>query len=148
MDSKPLKDILADLSQESADRNDLLKALSELNTAMEKKAVEVPDPLFKALTSLHKQVREEIIALTGPQITHVAIKYNNELYSLPAPNRHPDVIRKMKGVYGPHQCGFLTEEGKYLNRKDAMKLAKTNGQVKKGSPYWDSETELYSEDLW
>jgi len=57
------------------------------------------------------------------QITHVAIKYNGVVYSLPAPNRHHNVIRLIGGVYGSDIQGFLDEEGVFLNRREAYVLA-------------------------
>ena len=43
-------------------------------------------------------------------ITHVAIKYNGVVYSLPKPNRHHHVIRSIPGgIAGPDVQGFLTK---------------------------------------
>jgi hypothetical protein len=85
-----------------------------------------------------------------PQITHVAIKFLGEVYSLPRPNRHHDVIRKIvfddkvaESVDGDEQ-GFLDEDGRFLTRHRALRLAQVNGQ-------YDGEGRLgmlFSEDIW
>ena len=84
-----------------------------------------------------------------PIITHVAIIYNDVVYSLPKPNRHHNVIRLIGGISGPHKEGFLDENMKFYNRKDAMLLAVSNGQLnrKQGAEFYQGP-ELFSEDLW
>lgn len=82
-------------------------------------------------------------------ITHVAIHYNHKYYSLPAPNRHHNVIRMIAaengvGIQGPDVQGFLRDGHKFLNRKQAMNHAIHVGQVQ-GK---ERMTELFSEDLW
>lgn len=87
-------------------------------------------------------------------IDHVAIRFAGATYSLPKPNRHPDVIRRMhfdRGIrlYGPHEAGFLDCLGNFLNRRDAYALAITNGQLNRlVGPGFYQGNELYSEDLW
>ena len=86
------------------------------------------------------------------QITHVAISYAGRIWSLPAPNRHHDVIRHIiqqtgSGMYGPHSEGFLTENGTYLDRRSARWLAESTGQFKREAGGTQS-AELFSEDLW
>lgn len=83
------------------------------------------------------------------QIVGVAIIYNNVLYTLPAPNRHHNVIRLIGGIYGPSKEGFIDNEGNFLNRTEAMLLAEKNMQLNRrvGSEYYQGP-ELYSEDLW
>lgn len=78
-------------------------------------------------------------------ITHVAIKYDGKVYSLPAPNRHHDVIRMIGGISGPDVQGFLNDKGYFLNRVQAMIHAKHYGQLKQRHHKGDL---LFSEDLW
>ena len=90
------------------------------------------------------------------KITHVAVKYRGKIYSLPSPNRHHHVIWKIAeengltpdnpptGIYGKNQ-GFLDEEGNYLTRKQAHKIALESGQALPSAKIRD---ELFSEDLW
>ncbi len=81
-------------------------------------------------------------------LTHVAVYYNEKVYSLPAPNRHHDVIRTIPGgVAGPDIQGFLDDQGAFYNRRDAYLLASFNGQLKRGPGGYQGDR-LYSEDLW
>ena len=75
-----------------------------------------------------------------------AIKQSNKVY---VGKRHSDVIRIMvkdgfsipiKGIQG-----FVTEDGKFLNREESAKVALKNKQIKKLK---FSKTKLYSEDLY
>lgn len=86
------------------------------------------------------------------KITHVAIQYAGKTYSLPAPNRHHNVIRMIAaengvGVKGPDIQGFLDESGEFLNRRIAFTLATANGQINR-RPGGYAGPDLYSEDLW
>ena len=91
--------------------------------------------------------------MNRPKITHVAIRFQGVIYSLPAPNRHHDVIWhiiKTTGVetvdaYGEDQ-GFLDELGRYLNRKQALMSAMINDQIKEGSQIIHNQ--LFSENVW
>lgn len=88
-----------------------------------------------------------------PKITHVAIRVDDVIYALPAPNRHHHIIRWMvdeKGfdtveAHGDDQ-GFLDAEGSYLTRQQALVSAQANGQMRTDRPVWHGE--LYSENLW
>lgn len=87
--------------------------------------------------------------ITTPTITHVAIRYMGQVYSLSSPNRHHHVIRMIGGIYGYHEEGFIDSKNQFLNRTQAMDLAKTNGQLKRrpGDNYYQGP-KLFSEDLW
>jgi hypothetical protein len=89
-------------------------------------------------------------ALEEPQqITHVAIKYANKVFSLPAPNRHHDVIRMIGGISGPDVQGFLDANGVFLNRKQAFEVATQTGQIKRPDTSGTYQgPQLFSEDLW
>jgi hypothetical protein len=86
-------------------------------------------------------------------ITHVAIRFNGVVYSLPKPNRHHNVIWlivEQTGVetvdaHGEDQ-GFLDSEGEYLTRKEALDNARFNDQLRDDRPIWNEE--LFSENLW
>jgi len=88
------------------------------------------------------------------KITHVAIRYNKKVWTLPAPNRHPDVIRHIiattgSGLYGPWTAGFTTESGEFLDRKAAFVLAIQTGQIKCTIAAMQGNIDqLYSEDIW
>jgi len=82
-------------------------------------------------------------------ITAAAIKcVLGEVYSVPKPGRHHDVIRHMSSTLGvsPHggEQGFVLSTGSFIDRKMAAKIALKNGQCKK----LISPPQLFSEDLW
>jgi len=87
-------------------------------------------------------------------VTHVAIKVRDEVYSLPAPNRHYHVIRHMVNELGFSTPiigvqGFLLENGTFVTRKEAMEIAVANGQYDKWHQLVTGKRKLlYSEDLW
>lgn len=103
-------------------------------------------------TTFGKKVKPDPVteALENPQqITHVAIKYANKVFSLPAPNRHHDVIRMIGGISGPDVQGFLDANGVFLNRKQAFEVAVQTGQINRpNTPGTYQGPELFSEDLW
>lgn len=89
------------------------------------------------------------------KITHVAIKRirPNEgeiVFSLPAPNRHHNVIHLHPISMEPEGFrevqGFLDNNGLFLDRYDAMFVAEEAGQLirKTGS----DPRKLFSEDIW
>lgn len=86
------------------------------------------------------------------RITHVAIKYDGKIYSLPEPNRHHHVIRMIGeqngvGIKGPDVQGFLDEHGRFLGRRVAFAIALQTGQLNR-RPGGYNGNELFSEDLW
>lgn len=88
-----------------------------------------------------------------PRITHVAVRFRGTIYSLPAPNRHHHVIRKIVEETGvsyvdshDEDQGFLDESGRYLTRKKALVSALLNDQVK--DPANVRCKQLMSEDVW
>lgn len=86
-------------------------------------------------------------------ITHVAVRFNDRVFSLPKPNRHHHVLWKIIAETGVTSVdvrdddqGFLDETGQYLDRRKALARARSTGQVK-------DEREirmgmLFSEDVW
>lgn len=87
-----------------------------------------------------------------PRITHVAVQYAGRVWSLPAPNRHHDVLRHIAretgdGIRGSDVQGFLDDAGRFLRRGQAYSLAARNGQLRR-LPSGYQGTDLFSEDLW
>lgn len=86
-------------------------------------------------------------------IVGVACKYNDLVLSLPAPARHHHVIRVGVLIMGYPRAwcgksgaqGFYTKDGRYLTRKEAMVVARKNGQLLHPD---DTTKELFSEDVW
>lgn len=91
--------------------------------------------------------------MSKPRITRVAVRFNGQVYSLPPPNRHHDVIWEIARVEniatvraaGDNQ-GFLDDSGRYLTRKEALPVALAAGQVLDVSNVRGKS--LFSEDLW
>lgn len=86
-------------------------------------------------------------------ITHVAIRFEGKIYSLPKPNRHHDVralIVEQTGAQfvdvGEDDEGFLDSSGQYLRRRPALMNALLHDQVKDASKIRLGM--LFSEDIW
>ena len=76
---------------------------------------------------------------------------DGKIWTLPSPARHGHVLWAMDQVHPgraiecyPQYQGFVTSEGRWVDRTEAASIAITAGQIKalKWPPY------LYSEDLW
>lgn len=97
-------------------------------------------------------------------ITHVALKFQGKVWSLPCPYRHHHIIEMIAWLdssvptarsgdpvtyidaHGEDQ-GFLDDSGKYLTRKEALVVATENNQLKEDT-MGPELGELYSEDVW
>jgi hypothetical protein len=92
------------------------------------------------------------LTLETRSITHVAIIYRHKLYALPRPNRHHDVIKLIYEETGlpvlKNWQGFLTDEGKFVGRQEALKIASSAGQVGVLRPKTSPAYILFSEDIW
>lgn len=92
--------------------------------------------------------------LNCEQITHVVVNTSDEIWSMPCPTRHHNVLRLMihhaVRDYENEIEGFLDKDGNFLNRKQAYELAVSAGQInrRKHTPNSHNGNELYSEDLW
>ncbi len=87
-------------------------------------------------------------------ITHVAIRFQGKIWSMPAPNRHHHVIRMIveqtgaKTVDGDeNDQGFLIDGKRYCRRKPALLYALKNGQCKEDC-LGARLGKLFSEDVW
>lgn len=85
------------------------------------------------------------------RITSVAIKDKaGVLYTLSPPARHKDVMEAI-GIKHPVTkgtvLGFMADDGKFYNRKEAFAIAVKAGQTTKTIRKEYKES-LYSEDLW
>lgn len=82
------------------------------------------------------------------RIISVAILYESLIISRPPPARHHDLISLMSRlnplVALTGQQGFLTSDGRFLDRIEAKIFVKLVQQPHRNSP----SPELFSEDLW
>ena len=109
----------------------------------------------KAAIEQAKEAKRRIIHLADSlntphqaQIVGVAVQYQDLIFFLPKPNRHPHILHKMHEMGLPasaqREQGFILDDGSYLDRETSGKLALQNGQITNMiSPPW-----LTSEDLW
>ena len=85
------------------------------------------------------------------RIEVAAINHNGEIFSLPRPNRHHNIIRHMRTLgksiddIANSRQGFLTNESVFVGRVEALKIAQDAGQLlsNPGAP-----PNLFSEDVW
>lgn len=86
------------------------------------------------------------------KIIAAAIKFymeNDPYPSIMTAKRHCNILEKMYDLHIKYDRktyiqGFLTDTNLFLDRYEALKLAKENGQIPKDWKY----AELFSEDLW
>ena len=88
------------------------------------------------------------------KIVAVALKSKQGLiFTLPAPARHGHVISYMNyDQIKEHpltaEQGFLTDEGQFINRKQAMYVATEANQILEHMEHKLPKNELYSKHLW
>lgn len=104
-----------------------------------KKIVAVLD----ALRRLNRRPKRE-------KLVRAALLHDGKIWSVPAPGRHHHVIRLMADAgLGPeaqrHQ-GFMTDTGRYVDRREGLKIAEAANQIIRRTG--NADDQLYSEDLW
>jgi len=92
------------------------------------------------------------------EIVAAAIKHGEMVCFVPRPGRHHDIMRAMARAGLPipitGRQGFVTSEGKFVNRTEARQIAEKAAQLiagrrdAKGVPYVFEHPELFSEDVW
>ena len=96
------------------------------------------------------QLRDRFV----PKVIAAAVKVGQDIYAVPIPQRHNHAIaaaartghaRRGHPVTQEMQ-GFLVSNGQFVSRKVAMACAVLSGQLVQDED--DTETELFSEDLW
>lgn len=89
-------------------------------------------------------------------IVAAACKYGDVICFIPAPARHSDVEQSLFKAFGKYSArvkreqGFIDDQGRYLNRRDAYIHARACDQPwfrPEGSEYYRGP-DLYSEDVW
>lgn len=89
-------------------------------------------------------------SLTKPELIVAAAVYHGCVISLPKPARHHTILHSLSLmgidamlIHGDNQ-GFITSEGRYVNRVEAFGIAYKAEQIPRGS----KGPQLFSEDLW
>lgn len=84
--------------------------------------------------------------MTGLRIVSAAIINDlGVIFSLPAPKRHHNIINLLGAPMGMRQ-GFLTSEGHFVSREEALKIARDANQIV--ARCGGDDTQLFSENLW
>lgn len=85
-------------------------------------------------------------------IVAAAVMQGDVICAVPRPGRHHDVIKGLANHGTPIPIrgaqGFLTNTGRFVNRWEAMDIAKAAGQARQVDPKRPLSGELYSEDVW
>ena len=69
---------------------------------------------------------------------------DDDIYSIEIGRRHNDIMARFgKDVLNLTQQGFYTSFGRFVNREEALQIAKESGQIKK-----TISNQLFSEDLY
>jgi len=86
------------------------------------------------------------------RILSAAVLYQGVIFSLPAPNRHHNILHAMTAMGLPkishREQGFLTDTGEYIDRKGALEIAQAAGQIIPNETGVLSYIGLFSEDVW
>ena len=87
------------------------------------------------------------------RIIAAAVSFKGVTLSMPPPARHYHIVNTLCDTLGapedaryaaPDDQGFLTDEGRFVGRLEAMDIAREAGQLKKQPPC----KALFTEDLW
>lgn len=116
----------------------------------------VLDQMEKALVEMQKAlVADPAPALFSERIVAAAMQVGGLTISLPRPAGHGEVMALAHSAIGYTPAtevqGFLTSEGRFVTRVEAMKIAHRAGQEfreAQGGGQKPRSHELFSEDLW
>nr|DAX49260.1 MAG TPA: hypothetical protein [Caudoviricetes sp.] len=72
--------------------------------------------------------------------------HQNDIHLIEIGYRHHDILIRFKGEVSrkPEDQGFYTSKGRFVDRREACKIAKESGQIEIDN----EKTVLYSEDLY
>lgn len=127
---------------------DMQKLLKQVDDVLIVNWITVKDNDYKkALADLvTTNIAQHDDPVLNPPITGVAMRHREtkEVFSLPKPARHDSLIRALvdqgKPDFAKGEQGFITEDGRFLDREEAFVHAARFGQLKSRI--------LFSEDLW
>lgn len=92
-------------------------------------------------------------AMSAERIVRAACRWGSAVYSVPPPGRHHHVFALEKpSVHtkpGAEEQGFLTSEGRFVDRVEGLFIAQAAGQFNRPDLRpGENPHQLYSEDLW
>lgn len=83
-------------------------------------------------------------------ITEAAVRREGEVWSVPRPGRHHNVLQLVSLRVGREregwEQGFLTSSGRFVDRYEAFKIATAANQIIEKTP--GPKGMLFSEDVW
>lgn len=87
------------------------------------------------------------------RIVAAAVQIHGVSFSLPRPARHGQVLHSLEGLVSDHLIygaarGFLTSEGRFVNRVMAKQIAHRAEQPQLRPESERDQRDLFSEDLW
>lgn len=106
--------------------------------------IRVGRSLQDAINAWNQRVTSSSLGVETERIDRAAVWFDGNVYSLPPPARHPDIVRHFGGFGGPSRMGFVTGDNLFVDRQEAMKVAISAGQLLAPS----DKPLLYTEDLW
>lgn len=89
--------------------------------------------------------------MTNEKIEQAALWHPSGFLTLPKPYRHSDLLLDGEGYFLCQCCvkyGFLTSRGRFVDRKQAFKIAEAAGQIIQRPDVTPTPGTLYTEDLW
>lgn len=96
--------------------------------------IDVNDPIVASAIQYRRKGETEIHTLTGVRHSYIICEFYD--MGLPTAKRDTSVERS----------GFVTRSGRFVDRVEALAIAKACSQLKYPLP--ESREELFSEDLW
>lgn len=96
----------------------------------------------------------QVLDTTQETIEKAACIYKGTVYSLPRPARHHTVMQHIwdtfgdKVFIGPGAQGFVTSRGRFVNRREALRIVKLARQPQIDHSALNAGGRLFSEDLW
>jgi hypothetical protein len=84
------------------------------------------------------------------RIAAAAVQWDGVTYSLPRPARHGQILHSLEDVLSADKLpyvtqGFITSEGRFVNRVQALQIAHQARQIIKKT---GGDRDLFSEDVW
>lgn len=90
--------------------------------------------------------------MTDERLTGVALNWKGRVYTLPAPNRHhqllahaTEILELPREACNVENQGFVTSSGRFVDRKEALGIARAAKQVRRDI---GRAKVLFSEDVW